>query len=332
MSRHKKRQSNPIFKTLIFLALAAAVVAFYFTVDFTELTDRFRGMNYEPTVEMLSLKQDLQLTEKANIIFSASHPTLETSDSFNASCSSTNHEISVLGCYAGSRIHVYNVDNSELDGIKQSTLAHEILHAAWDRLPTSDQDQLSKELQAIYDDYYDSLAPRLNLYPENNFYDELHSIVGTEFADLSDYLETHYAKYFIDQDHVVTFYDNYDHKFQALKQQADIIYETIEINQELIDAKTANYEDAVTELNSAIADFNRRASSGYFTSTTAFNAERNTLVAQQENLQSLYYEIHALVDSTNQLIEQYNQNVARTQSLLTSINSNAPPATEVEIR
>ncbi len=46
----------------------------------------------------------------------------------------------ILGCYNPSSrdIYIYNVTNSELDGVKEVTAAHEMLHAAWERLSESE--------------------------------------------------------------------------------------------------------------------------------------------------------------------------------------------------
>lgn len=325
-----KNKNFALRTVALFVILASLIVAYIF-VDFVAISDYFRGISYEPTVEMANLKNDLNLTKRASSIFAASRPELEDSDEFNKSCASINPEISILGCYADDKIYVYNIESPDLQGIKQSTLAHELLHAAWDRLSDNAKDQLSTELENAYEDNIEILESRLSLYPESQFYDELHSIIGTEYADLSASLEDHYARYFNDQDSIVVFYNNYNIKFQELKDEAEALYAQIETNRKLIDAKNTNYNDAAAELNAAIVDFNRRAENGYFSSVAAFNAERATLVAEQQKLDTLYAEVSALIDSTNQLIEEYNSNIANTQVLLDVINSNTDtPSTELE--
>jgi len=314
-----------LIRNLSAIIICACILVATTLVDWVMIADQIRGLSFEPTAEMIALKNDLNLTTRGNTIFSSTHPTIKDREEFNRVCASGNSEVSILGCYDGQNIFVYNIDNSELAGIKQSTLAHELLHAAWSRLSIADRARLEPELEFIYEANFDNLQPRLELYPQHNFYEELHSIVGTEFADLSNYLETHYARYFNDQDTIVGFFNNYDTKFRELKIQAEALYEQININQEIIDAKVANYDDAFRELSAAIIDFNRRAESGYFTSVAAANAEREVLLARQNALEELYHEIVALVDDTNDLIEQYNNNIARTQLLLDSINSSPSP-------
>jgi len=319
-----------LIRSLSVIVICACVLVASTFVDWIVISDRFAALSFEPTTEILALKDDLDLTTRASVIFSATHPSIKDRDAFNEACASVNREISILGCFDGRRIYIYNIDNPDLAGIKQSTLAHELLHAAWSRLSLRDRSNLEPELDLVYRTNLSSLQPRLDLYSDDNFYEELHSIIGTEFSELSYSLENHYARYFNDQNAIVAFFDSYDTKFRKLRSEAEALFEQIETNQEVISAKTTNYDDAVAELSANIADFNRRAESGYFTSTAAFYAERAVLVARQQELERLHSEILALVNTTNELIEQYNNNIARTQILLDSINSNVPVTPELE--
>ena len=320
---------NRTIRSIAAIIICASVWIAVIFVDWGFITDRIHGLSFEPTTELTSLKDELSLTTRGSVILSATHPTVKDQTEFNQACASSKSDVSILGCYDGQNIFIYDINNPDLAGIKQSTLAHELLHAVWDRLSSSERAQLQADLQSVYEANLSTLQPRLDLYPEANFYDELHSIIGTELADLPNSLEKHYARYFNDQDAVVVFFDAYDTKFKELKAQAEALYEQINLNRELVDAKAANYTAATEELTAAIADFNRRAESGYFTSTAAFTAERAVLVARQQELNQLFHEINTLIDSTNELVEEYNNNIARAQVLLDSINSNASPAPEI---
>jgi len=319
-----------LIRSLSTIAICTCILVASVFVDWVVIFDKFDAIGFQPTPVVAALKDDLDLTRRASTIFNASHPSVKDGPAFNEVCASANHEVSILGCFDGRRIFVLNVTHPDLAGIKQSTLAHELLHATWDRLSAKDQNNLKPELDLVFAANLATLQPRLDLYPAINFYDELHSIVGTEFTELSLTLETHYARYFNDQDTVVAFFDSYNTKFRELEAEAAALYEQIEINRDLISNKSTNYDDAFVELSVAIDDFNRRAESGYFTSATAFWAERATLVARQQELNRLYGEINTLVSATNQLIDQYNNNIARTQILLDSINSNKPSTPELQ--
>jgi Skp family chaperone for outer membrane proteins len=311
----------------IYLAIIAATLAIYFFVDFTEISDRIKSIGYTPSPEITALESDLALTGKAKIILAASHPTIEDRDQFNTNCASHNIEISILGCYTGEKIYLYNITNPELAGIKQTTLAHELLHAIYSRLPTQERDRLTPFLTEIYHQHLDTLESRLNNYAESNRIDELHSIIGTELADLPPTLESHYAKYFTSRTNLLTYFNAYDTKFQSIQAEADTLLPQIESLKSAIESKTTDYYDGVDELNREIADFKRRADSDYFTSEAAFRAERATLQQESDRLTTLYESINALVIECNTLVDKYNANVTIAQSLTTSINSNAAPPT-----
>jgi outer membrane murein-binding lipoprotein Lpp len=327
-------------KLLLPLAILAVALITYFCVDFFDLSDRFAAIGYEPTPALASFESDLTLTEKGKVIFAASRPELNDRDAFNANCKSHNVDISVLGCYTNDHIYVYKVDHSELAGIEQSTLAHELLHAVWARLPDSERNRLAPLIEATYLDYRDALDSELSNYSAADRLDELHSRIGTEIlyfhADKmcvkspcpqdSDALVRHYEKYFTNRAKIVAYFEAYNGKFQSLKSAAAELFAKIENLEAAIDAKTDAYYAAIDELNARIEEFNARAASGYFTTTAAFNSERNALLTESSRLTSSYAEIAALVDECNAMIIEYNNNLARAEDLNNSINSNLKPA------
>lgn len=119
-------------------------------------------------------------------------------------------------------------------------------------------------------------------------------------------------------------------EFQELKDRANQLQDQISINQELIDAQTTNYNDALAELNLAISEFNRRADSGYFANYGAFQAERSVLMTKQQELENLFSKIDLLIEATNVLIYEYNNNLSRSEALINSINSNAEQPIPIE--
>lgn len=305
-------------------AIALAGFIAIFLVDYGVIADRIKSMGYAPGAEMQTLIDEVNMTPRGELILKASRPSLLAMTEFNNTCQSYNPDLSVLGCYTAERIYVYDIKNEELGGIRESTLAHESLHAVWYRMPDGERTKYMPLLDEIYNARIDDLKARLEKYPKENFYDELHSLVGTEIrvGELPEDLQKHYAEYFSDHGAIVAYYEAYSTKFQALKVEADKLYAEITANQEKINAETTNYNDGITELNTAIEDFNRRAANGSFTSMAAFNAERTALVGRQKTLESLYGAISDLVTKTNELIVRYNNNIARTQALVDSINSN----------
>lgn len=305
-------------------AIAVSAVVALFVVDYGVIADRIKAIGYTPSVEMQTLIDEVELSGRGELVLMASQPTLMAQAEFNNACQSYAPEVSVLGCYTAERIYIYNIQNEEVNGIRQSTLAHETLHAVWYRMSNSEREKLTPWLDEIYAAKGEKWQVRLEKYPDESFYDELHAMAGTEIAvgELPEDLREHYARYFDDHEKVVSYYTAYSVKFEELQAQADKLYAEITANQERITAQTTNYNDGIEALNAAIEDFNRRAANGAFTSMAAFNAERAGLVSRQNTLQALHGEIQSLVTATNALIDEYNNNIARTQALVDSINSN----------
>ena len=97
--------------------------------------------------------------------------------------------------------------------------------------------------------------------------------------------------------------------------------EQIDAGSTEINRLIANYESSTNQLNADINTFNKRARSGYYTSSAQFSADREKLVARQNQLESDYDYIDQKIDETNALIEEYNQNVDHSTELYQSINS-----------
>ena len=318
----------PFPKWLLAVAIGVLLATFIVPhINFTALSDWFRTIGYEPSAEVVALEDKVALTDEGKHIFLATHPALESNEDFNYHCASYNHDISILGCYSSGQIYIYNVESNELSGIKESTAAHELLHAAWDRLSASEQKKLTPLLNQVYNDNHDALADDLTNYAEADQLDELHSRIGTQIANLPEELETHYARYFRDQDAVVRFYTQYQTPFNELRQQLNALSSELESLKQQIDAKTTEYENRLKQLSSDIDEFNICADTAGCFTTATFNSKRAELVAEQTAVKNFYSELENLTNTYNQKVKQYNQNILRTQTLQNSINSNSTPPT-----
>jgi len=105
-----------------------------------------------------------------------------------------------IACYSNSRLYI-TVKATQRDRLKQRVaLAHEYLHYVW----TKDRDALEPELLIVYKQNKGYFDARLASYyasgmkiGDNQFYNELHSFIGTEVSDskLPPRLLDHYRKY-----------------------------------------------------------------------------------------------------------------------------------------
>ena len=316
----KKRKVLLLF---VLVAVMAATVAVF--LNRVYLRDLISALSYEEPAEVSKIKENLDLTDGGDLILRASHTMLESEQDFNRNCKSYSVEMAVTGCYDGSYIHVYEINYEDLDGIVESTMAHELLHAVWDRMDSGERNRIGGLLQQVYKDarYTEKLSSDLGIYGADDFLDELHSRVGTEFKDLPNDLEKHYARYFSDQDRVVSFYEKYNVKFKKLETERKNLELELKSLKNDIESKSQQYKSASEDLTERILSFNQCASEiGCFQINSEFYSQRNQLLGEQNELNALYDRLMGLVEKYNELVEKYNNNILCNQELFNMMNSN----------
>lgn len=290
------------------------------------LYDYYRGMTYQPSSEMARIRNDLQLTERGEFLFNASQPVLSEAVEFNQYCRDGVSEIAVLGCYTDRSIYIYNIVDADLDGIRELTTAHELLHANWARMSEDEQRALTTVLTQTFEANQDLLTDELENYNVSERQEELYVRAGTEVANLPTELERHYAEFFKDQDAVVRYYNAYIGVFKNLQAEMDNLQAEMEGLRRGIDDKTAEYERRIKQLDADIMSFNSCARvMGCFETEEEFNVRRGALLSEQTALEGLYDEINNSITSYNEKVELYNADVAYGERLNTIINSTARP-------
>ena len=147
-------------------------------------------------------------------------------------------------------------------------------------------------LEEVYAQNQDLLASELENYTDDARIDELYARAATEVRDLPADLESHYARFFTNQDALVDFYDAYNATFEQMQAEFDALNAEMEaLNAEIEDLRVEIEETALYDVDAA-----------------------NRLVDLA----------NAKVRRYNELVEQYNQNVLRSQELNAAVNSNAP--------
>ena len=89
-----------------------------------------------------------------------------------------------------------------------------------------------------------------------------------------------------------------------------------------IDADTAEYKQRAADFASEVSSFNDCANTAGCFSQYEFNNRRAALLSEQADLDAKYNEIINTVETCNAKIEQYNNNVLRTNQYSEIINSN----------
>lgn len=322
MPKSKKK----LIVVLIIFFLSLGLVLFYL-LNKTAVEDWFKGIGYNPTPAMLEVKNSLGLTTDGERIFAATHPLLASREDFNESCESHDEDVSVLGCYTDDRIFVYNVENENLQGIRESTSAHELLHAVWHRLSGLEKSELKAILEETYNNHPE-MKETVESYPVVEQLGEKYVRLATQVKKLPETLEAHYAKYFKDQDKVVDYYDSYIAPFNELAETISKLKTELETLDDDITKRTADLDARISAFDKAVEEFNSCAeTAGCFANEWSFRSRRNELVLEQQILNTDNDVLNGLIDAYNKKVEEYNKNVLRSAELQNEINSNGPVKT-----
>lgn len=263
---------------------------------------RLHGYNAPAAVADLATKDSM--TKLGRHLFYVNHPQLiGDSATFRADCTLTEQTI-VLGCYHPTQqgVFVYNVSDPRLAGIIEVTSAHEMLHAAYDRLSSSDKTNINKMINDYYQkDLHDQrILDTINAYKKtepNDVVNEMHSIFGTEIANLPASLDNYYKRYFVNRAAVVAFSQNYENEFTSRS------------------AKAAQYEKQLNDLKAKIG----AEESDLKTQLAKINAEQARLDSLKASNQIDQY--NAGVPAYNADIDAYNAGVAAYKRDINNFNA-----------
>ncbi len=288
-----------------FIALAIVLVFWAIVIGLLlqrqTITDWWRLRAYTPTDTVTALADQTAMTDKARRLFYINDPQIEKASSFNEHCRFGEYTI-VLGCYIGGDggIYVFAVDDERLSGIQEVTAAHEMLHAAYERLSGKERarvDRLTAQAFAgLKNERVRISIERYRAHDPAVVPNELHSILGTEVADLPDELEAYYKRYFTDRTRVVAFAVQYEEAFESRQ------------------AKIAEYEAQLVNLQARITERNE-----------ALEARANQLRAQRSNLESQRATLppsgfNAQAAAFNAAVATYNAEIEAVGGLITTYN------------
>ncbi len=332
MSNRNRPSSSQLVGWLV--VLIVAILAFFVATHQRMLIDYVQAWQYTPSGAMQSIRGQLRLTSEGQLYFDASHPVVQPAASFNESCAQRQETNSpVIGCYSQQRIYVFDVTNDRLEGIEQTTAAHELLHAAYERLDDSERSRVNKLLEAAYDRLETSeLRDRMALYKKTEpgqELNELHSILGTEQKQLGSELEAYYAKYFTNRARVVKYYEAYHAVFTSVLNRINDLVDQINSRTVKLNKRIADYNARQTALNSEVEAFNRQADAGSFSSQEAFNTRRQELLGRRDQLNSQVTDIRSEIAAISSLRNEYAGLQKQYEGLTRSINSTLAPVTKL---
>lgn len=291
---------------------------------------RLYGYSAPPAVANLAARDTM--TDYSLHLFYVNQPQLiSDSATFRSNCTLTEQTI-VLGCYHPNQqgIFVYDVKDERLGGIEEVTSAHEMLHAAYDRLSTKDK----KYIDGLLQDYYknqlsdERIKQTIEAYKQSEpteLVNEMHSIFGTEIANLPAPLENYYKRYFVSRAAVVAFSQNYGNEFTSRAAKAAQYEKQLNALKAKISAEESSLRAELAKINAEQAHLDSLRSSGqiaqYNASVAAYNADINAY-----NTGVAGYKRD--VNSYNALVEQYNAIAGELKQLYGAIDTRLAPKTQ----
>jgi len=324
-----KNDRRSIAGRVVFSVVVLAVALGIFIYR-QELIDQLNFWQYRPSEQVSAITERAELNDRGKFYFYTSRPEIQEREAFNGSCNTQRGETTVvLGCYVTQRIYLFNVADPKLDGIKEVTAAHEMLHAVYERLSAQERerinDLLQTEAEKITDAGFIELMKAYEASEPGERMNELHSIIGTQVATLSPELESYYARYFKDRSALAKLYAKYEGVFTDLKNRQTQLANELNALVEQINQATADYNKAVQELNVDVMAFNAKADSGGFASQAQFNVERNALIDRQQKIGKDRTEIDGFIATYNTKRQQLTEINSQAEALNHSINSNLSP-------
>ena len=220
----------------------------------------------------------------------------------------------VLGCFGGGRLRVLRVDRPDLAPVMTVSMAHEMLHGAYEQLNRKERRAIDTELDRVYDSLSDPQLTKLvdsyaTIEPGQR-HTELHSLLATQVGTLSPRLERYYRRWFADRQQVVAAFQSYNGVLTALEQRHDELQAQLDAINPQIDDLRARAEDAARRSEDLAGQIEALRTQGRI-------SESNDLVGPQNSAAS---EANELATQVNALADQYNAVVAEYNRLVESAN------------
>ena len=311
---------------LSMLILAVPVVAW---LERDAIYDAYRLHGYQPPAAIVQLATDDTMTTSGRHLFYVYHPDLEDKATFNTHCSDSEKTI-VLGCYMLHRgIYLYKVTEPRLDGVEQVTAAHEMLHAAYDRLSPGERSHINDLINQSYATVTDPrIRATINDYQKAgaDTTNELHSILGTEVRNLSPELEQYYTRYFTNRKAIVSLSEQYEAAFSerqalatqytnqlnSLKQQINGMNTELQQEKASLDSQYNQLQSQRTNVQD-VAAFNNQVRA-FNSAVAAYNTKVNQVSALIDQYNSIVANYQALLIEENQLYKAIDSRPSAAQT------------------
>ncbi|HEY4964422.1 MAG TPA: hypothetical protein VIH90_07060 [Candidatus Saccharimonadales bacterium] len=289
------------------------------------IIDYLKLRNYTAPSNIAAIATSDTMTSYGRKMFYVNHPQLTPKTSFSSYCPNGTEQTVVLGCYhaAEDGIYILSVDNAQLNGIEQVTSAHEMLHAAYDQLSSSDKAYVDNLLTNYYNNGLTDPVIRAQIasYKQSEpgaVVNEMHSLFGTQVASLPPALETYYSRYLTDRATVVNYYLSYESAFSTRQNQIKADDQTLTTLNSQIDNNNRQISSQLADIQSLQVSLNNEKNNGQITEYNASVPGFNTKVDDYNNL---VVETRSLIDQYNNVVNSRNSIVLVEQQLVQAISS-----------
>lgn len=307
------------FRSIPTLFLFVIVLAW--VIGGRDLADHLRVWNYQPSPQVLHLANRTAMTDRGRRLFYVTDPTIEPRERMEASCPQLESK-SILGCYQSrnnrEKVIIQQVTDRRLNGVMEVTAAHEMLHAAYQRLSAQERQTVDHHLKQVFDRTDNKAIKKLvKQYPKSAIKTELHSILGTELRQLDPFLEEYYSRYFTDRSAVVALAEQYQSAFAKIEQRETDIDRQLQDLKLKITAAEVTLKDADLQLKTQQQTLSILSEND----PVAYNQEVPNFNAQVNFYNSQVADLRALIDRHNQLVVVYNKTAQEGRSLVEAINT-----------
>lgn len=288
-----------------------------------DIYDWWRLQSYQAPAAVAQLATDTTMNSATRRVFYINHPEVDDKASFRSHCTNGEREQTIiLGCYVQKKgIYVLAVNDSRLAGIEQVTAAHELLHAAYDRLSKSERTRTSELITKAYAGVSDQrIRDTIDAYKRAgaDVTNELHSILGTEVKNLPPELETYYSQYFTNRARVVSYSETYQQAFTDRKSKVAAYDLQLTDLKAQIDANQSELGQRAILLEAKRSDLDQLKSSGM---VAAYNAEVSSYNADVRSYNSIVDSTKKLIAMFNDILNQRNGVALEEQELFQAIDS-----------
>lgn len=287
-----------------------------------DIRDWWYLRSYQPSTEIAALATDAGLSDQGRDYFYVSDPQINDKQNFNDNCPFEEQTI-VLGCYDGLNIYILEIDEPQLDGVETVTAAHEMLHAAYERLDDTERAEVDRmvneQLEQTTNQRIKDLIAEYDQNDKALINNELHSILPTELTDLIPELEEYYSKLFDDRQKVVAAAHKYEEVFVGLEGRMDELQQQIDSYKSQIEGLEAQLAGMASEIEVKREELNRLKENDEIEEYNSKVEPFNSLVRSYNNT---IPQLKTVVTLHNELVSQINDAALRHNELVNTIDSN----------